>query len=637
MYIEDLTKITDDVILSTKLFDEIFAIESEFEKAKILLSIQDRAEKLKKKTEFIKLITAYKKDKKKSDSDKPALREYTNSGLTSFNGGNYQDYNCGMWIANENGICIYFGSNLVEACSHPIMPIRILINAETGICKIVIAFKLKGIWKEIIVDKEIISSASKIVMLSKFGIRVTSENSKTLVKYLSDMEAMNEDYITEQVSTSKLGWIKNEFMPYGKDVVFDNENNLKNMFEAIHEYGDRDKWYELVKQVRKDGKIESKIYLVSSFASILLDIVNALPFVVNLYGTTGKGKTVVMMLAASVWADPSEGKFMTDAKSTANASEIRLNFLNNLPFFIDDMAQIKEQCRDDFSQLVYGWCSGSGKGRLTRTLGMTASLTWKNIIITNAERSLVNETSQGGAINRIIDVEMSEGYLFENGNQVVDVLKSNYGYAGREFVELIQSMDKEEIRVIQKVFYNRIIGRTKILKIEKEEKQMLPMSILLAADYLIEKHLFRDGCILDFDSCVDLLKSKNEVSENERAYQFVIDEIQMNGLKFVRKAEFQPMIECWGMIEDDSNMAIINGNAFKKILERGNFSEKSFLSWLAKKDLIEIGPDNQFKKNKKINGMQARCVFLKLPGYISVDENGFIKIDEENQEDLPFQ
>lgn len=636
MYIEDLTKITDDTILSTSLFDEIFSIESEFERARILLSVEEIAERFKKKTDFVKLITAYKKDKKKSDSDKPALREYFNNGLTSFSGGNYQDYRCGMWIANDNGISIYLGQNQVEACSHPIMPIQILTNAESGFCKVVLAFKLKSVWKTVTVDKEIISSASKIVVLSKYNIRVTSENAKLLVRYLSDMEAMNEDYITEQVSTSKLGWINGEFMPYGKDIIFDNEGSLKSMFDSIRHHGDSEKWYELAKQIRVEGKMETKIYLVSSFASILIDLVNGLPFVVNLYGTTGKGKTVVMMLAASVWGDPSEGKFMTDAKSTTNASEIRLNFLNNLPLLIDDMAQVKEQCKDDFSQLIYNWCSGSGKGRATKTLGLTSSMTWKNIIITNAERSLVSETSQGGAINRIIDVELSEGYLFENGNKVVEVLKSNYGYAGEEFVEIIQKMDKEEIKKIQQGYYNRIVGRCKTLNTEKEEKQMLPMSILLTADYLIEKHLFRDGCLLDFNSCVDLLKSKNEVSENERAYQFVIDEIQMNGLKFVRKAEFQPMIECWGMIEDGTDLAIINGNAFKRMLERGNFSEKSFLSWLAKKDLIEIGPDNQFKKNKKINGMQARCVFLKLPGYIKTNKDGFIEIDEENQEKLPF-
>ena len=90
------------------------------------------------------------------------------------------------------------------------------------------------------------------------------------------------------------------------------------------------------------------------------------------------------------------------------------------------------------------------------------------------------------------------------------------------------------------------------------------------------------------------------------------------------------------MIEEGTGIAIINGNAFKKIVEKGNFSEKTFLSFAAKNDLIELDSTGQFKKNKKINGNQARCVFLKLPSFIKIDENGFAKIDENDQEQLPF-
>lgn len=636
MYIEDFDKITKENILSRDLFKEILEIEDDFKKAEVLLLVEQIADDLNKKTEFTKLLRAYIKQQKNEIASKRDNAMFGSNGLTSFTGSEYQDYKCGIWLANDNGVRTFTMMGEKEACSHPIMPVQSLVNAETGFCKVKLAFKLKGKWKDVVVDKEIISSASKIVSLSKHGIRVTSENAKTLVQYLSDMEALNEYDISEQVSTSKLGWINGEFMPYGSNIVFDNEQNLKNVFDSIICHGSKEEWYRLIMDVRASEKMESKIYLVSSFASVLLDIVNALPFIVNLHGTSGKGKTVALMLAASVWADPSEGKFMTDAKSTTTASEIRLNFLNNLPLLIDDMAQVKEQYRDDFSQLIYAWCSGSGKGRGNKGMGLNASMTWRNIIITNAERSLVNEFAQGGAINRIIDVEMGDGYIFENGNKVVDVLKENYGYAGREFVELLQSMDKKEVQEIQKGYYNRIINRCKKIKTEKEEKQMLPMSVLLATDYLIEKHLFRDGCLLDFNACVDLLKSKNEVSENERAYSFVMDEIQLNNSKFASKDDVKTLMECWGIIDTENSLAIINGNAFKRIMEKGNFSEKTFLSWLAKNNKIELDADGRMKKNKKINGVQARCVFLKLPGYLQVDENGWI-IHDEDQEKLPFE
>ena len=52
--------------------------------------------------------------------------------------------------------------------------------------------------------------------------------------------------------------------------------------------------------------------------------------------------------------------------------------------------------------------------------------TWQNTILSNMERPLATETMKGGAINRILDFEMQDGYIFKNGNAVVEILKDNY-------------------------------------------------------------------------------------------------------------------------------------------------------------------------------------------------------------------
>lgn len=85
------------------------------------------------------------------------------------------------------------------------------------------------------------------------------------------------------------------------------------------------------------------------------------------------------------------------------------------------------------------------------------------MFLTNNEHSLVTETMQGGAVNRIIDVEMADGYIFENGNQVVEVIKKNYGFAGEEFIELVKSMGFDEISKIQKISNRRLWIRRSLL------------------------------------------------------------------------------------------------------------------------------------------------------------------------------
>ena len=77
-----------------------------------------------------------------------------------------------------------------------------------------------------------ISSANKIVALSGRGIAVTSENAKLLVKFLSDVENGNDDYINVQYSTGKLGWHGKDFIPYDSDIIFDGFGKKKRLLQT---------------------------------------------------------------------------------------------------------------------------------------------------------------------------------------------------------------------------------------------------------------------------------------------------------------------------------------------------------------------------------------------------------------------
>lgn len=215
------------------------------------------------------------------------------------------------------------------ACYHPILPVERLKNLETGEEQIKLAYKRNGRWNEIVVPKIMITSASKIVALSGRGIAVTSENAKLLVKYLADVENGNDDYIDVQYSTSKLGWIENEFIPYDTDIIFDGDSRFKQTFESVSERGNYETWLDHVKELRKSGRIEVKFLLAASFASVLVHLLGGLPFFVDLWGETEGGKTVSLMVAASVWANPDESRYIGDFKTTDVALEAKADMLNH--------------------------------------------------------------------------------------------------------------------------------------------------------------------------------------------------------------------------------------------------------------------------------------------------------------------
>lgn len=632
---QEIKSLTAETILEDEVFCEIMEQEDEIYKAKLILTLEDRADELGVKTKFGKLLSAYKKVKAKYDKENKQVAVQNPESLermTEFNS-KYQEMRCGNWIANGNGIRTFgpFGGEIL-ACYHPILPIQRLINAETGKEKIKLAYKKGNRWKEIIIDKGVIASSNKIVALADYGISVTSEDARNLVRYLSDIENYNIDLIGTQMSTSKLGWIEGEFMPYGASIIFDNETRFKETYESIHEQGSEDVWLNIVRKIRKSDRFEPKIYLIASLASALIEPLNALPFVLNLWGDTGKGKTVAIMLAASVWAYPGGSDYVTDPKSTVTALELRLDFLNNLPMLIDDMAQLKDKYSGDFSELVYMLCSGKGKDRANATLGLNKSTSWRNVILTNGEHSLVTETMQGGAVNRIIDVEMEDGYIFPNGNEVVETIKQNYGFAGRRFIDAINEIGMVRIKEIQQGFLKQIVDKAKELGVEKEEKQTLPMSILLTADKIATDYIFEDGEYLDFDTCVDLLKNKGEVSENDRAYEFVLSDVAINMNKFKPDRNGEYKGEIWGAIE--RGYIIILNNVFNKMCERGNFSSKSFLSWASKQGKLDAAKGRNTKQ-KRLNGSLSWCIYLKIPDD-NLDDEDFKTLTKEEQEELPF-
>lgn len=620
---ELIARMTKESILAEDVFTEIFEQEDEIYKARLILTLTDRAEELGVKTKFNKMIAAYKRANLQMQKQARMRQDSPFAGNTTHFEGDYPDMQCKEWIANENGVCLRdtkTGYTDILACYHPILPIERLKNLETGEEKIKIAYKRNGIWREIIVPKVVVSSANRIVSLAGYGIAVTSENAKYLVRYLSDVENSNESSIGVQYSSSRLGWIKKDFIPYDTEIIFDGDDRFSYIYNAIRTAGDRDLWFKTVNALRKQRRMEIRIMLAASFASVLLNQIGALPFIVDLWGETEGGKSVTLMLAASVWADPSESQYIGDFKTTEVALEAKANLLNNLPLMLDDTSKTSNRIRDNFEGVVYDLCSGKGKSRSDKELGVRAENHWRNCILTNGERPLNSYVVQGGAMNRIVEIECKEG-LYSDPQKVAGILKNNFGWAGKEFVQIIKGTDKNDIMDN----YDAILKL--IASDEKMQKQSISLAVILTADYLTAKYLFKDNDYIDYDEAVKLLTDKDDVSDNERCYRFVLDKAAMNPQRF----DLETNCEKWGAIE--KGVAYFYPAAFDWICKDGGFSKKSFLAWAGRKNLTITSKGRQ-DYLKSTAGKKWRCIAVKLEP--DEEKNGFTKLDDYEQNNLPF-
>lgn len=624
---ESIKVLTKEQLYDKNTLLEIFQEKYESDKELLLIALEARAEELRCKTDISKLIKAFKRDAKE------IARSNHQNNITMFGHIN-GELNCGNWIADNNGIRIltFLGEKI--ACYHPILPVERLFNIETKTEKITLAYLRDDEWKEITVDKGLIASSTKIVKLADYGVAVTSESSKAMVQFLCDIENMNQ--IPIKNSTSKFGWHGEEFIPFDRSIVFDDESRFKELTESLKERGSYDIWLDMARKIRKNKKhYEPQLYMAASFASVLLKKLNMLPFIVNLWGSTGKGKTVAMMLAASIWANPSENKYITDSYSTQNAFEIRLDILNHLPLMMDDLSKVRDKLNDNFTDLIYLLCSGKGKDRSNVDLGLNKVKTWQCTILSNMERPLAAETMRGGAINRILDFEMQDGYIFESGNAVVEILSDNYGFAGPRFVDYLKGIPYETLQIKRREFEKLIKEEAEKQGSVKEEKQILPLSVLLLADKIATDLIFDDGIYLDIPTMVANLKDVNEVSEGRRAYDTIIDYVKVNINRF---SEVNNNGECWGFIED--YYVNINPAVLKNIASKENFSVKAFCSWAKKENLLKSNNDrsqNLITRNKRT----TRYYTIRLepeekgPEILeNTDEDGF---QDATQMELPFE
>lgn len=582
----------EDFLESTEPYEELYKlINDKFALERALTQMSELA-KLTGVKNFRTLFKGYCQNQKMN-----RVADYT-LNVTNFDG-QEMELDTGEWEADEHGITKYGQFGEVIACVHPIMPVQRLVNIDSGVEKLKLAYRKGRNWRYVVSDKKQLASSNSIIGLADYGIAVTSENARHLVTYLHDIENLNYDAIPENNSVSRLGWIDGEgFSPYVDNLIFDGDLSFRHFFESVKEKGKYEKWLTLVKKIRQGG-IPARILLAASFASALVEPCGGLPFFVHLWGGTETGKTVGLMLAASVWANPEMGKYIHTFNSTQVAQELAAGFVNSMPLILDELQIVKE--KKDFDNMIYQLSEGVGKSRGQKTGGMQRTQTWNNCILTTGEQPISNGSSGGGAVNRIIEINCEDTRLFADPVHTADTLKRNYGFAGKIFVHKLQEPGGMDMALeLQRTTYQALV------KGETTEKQALAASLILTADTLIDKWIFQDSQELFYKDIIQFLSTKKDVSVNDRAFRWLTDWIAQNKSKF---DESSFATDTWGKFE--TGTVYILRNVFDRACSDNGFNSASFLSWLKRNDLIETDKTGN-TKSTRINSVRCHCVAVNL-------------------------
>ena len=511
-----------------------------------------------------------------------------------------------------------FRGEKVDVCGHPLFPTMRYVNIESGSELLDLSYKIDGKWRtKRLIDRKTVSQSRTITALSEFGMDITSENAKEVVRYLAEIDTKNRDIIPRKKTVSHLGWVDGYgFSPYIDGVEYDSSGKYADAYEAVRTEGSFETWKATAARVMDDRQyLPARILMAGSIASVVLRWTCQQPFMVHMWSAeSATGKSVSMMLAASIWANPELGRYVRSMNATKVANEQLAGFCNNLPLFLDELQTVQRGV--DFDEIIYMLCEGTGKARGAKDGGLREQARWLNVIITNGEQPISLE-SRAGAANRVISIETSGAVIPGDMSEFADTLRGNYGHAGKMVLERIQSVPEftDKIRAMYQ-------GMKRRLARQVTGKQANYGAALLVGDALLNAIIFAGMGFrpLTTDDIRPYLATQEMVDTNQKAREWLVGFVASNAAHFRRTGDsgaLGPAGDVYGEICDDGSVKIIR-SVLKDQMERRGWTLASFAKWCDDHGMLNT---NHSRTNRhwavwsQISGLQTGTdVFHFRPG-----------------------
>lgn len=524
----------------------------------------------------------------------------------------------GYVVSKENGVeaLRYDGTggfSHICVSPEPLAVLKHLENIDSGQERIEVVYYRNNRWKHLIAPRSGIFNKNAIIRFADNGLPVTSDTSEEVVRYLSEYEKTNSKIIPFTRSINRIGWLGKEFYPcfVDSEVIYEGESSEgKDVVQSICENGDYDIWLEYAKKLRES--VFARAQMAASYASPLLEQMKSRVIIIHIWYSSRSGKTAGLKFALSIWGDPL--KLMGNFNSTAVGLERRAGTLKHLPLGLDELQVLNER-RLSPSMIVYALGNGYGKTRGSKNGGLQDVPTWRNCIISTGEQPLSSESSMDGVSSRVLELYGSPIEDTEIGRKVHQISESNYGFAGKKYIEYIIRQvisDKEKMRNDFNRLRDEMKSHYEILDMGDPGVHLDNIAMLSLADKysgialfgMTEEEAHRSA--LQFGTAL-LMNAKEMEKEDivERAWSFVQDWAASNKSRF-----FSGINPCFGM--RDNNKVYIISSCLRQALEDNGFSYTKCIKGFQERGYIGTFEDSQGKKRsqmqKRIQGVNVRAI-----------------------------
>lgn len=285
--------------------------------------------------------------------------------------------------------------------------------------------------------------------------------------------------------------------------------------------------------------------------------------------------------------------------STVNFYSRVAAFMNHLPCFFDEL-QTYRNYNNSVNHLIMTITEGIDRGKAKADGGVEGIKSWNNTFIFTGEEAASNYNSGGGTLNRLIEIYITKD-IVEDGMGICNFLADNYGTAGPVFIDFIKQLGKEKLNEIFQEKYNQLMAYD-----TTEEKQVINMAMLLLADDLACRCIFKGEKPLTAEDVLPDMFSKEEIDNSQRAYETFLDECEINNKRFndVTNGEF------WGTT-NDFEITIVTSQ-LRKILQNNGFEYKKIIKDWARKGYVEKNSAGRYSTNLSREGRKGNYTIVKI-------------------------
>lgn len=295
--------------------------------------------------------------------------------------------------------------------------------------------------------------------------------------FLQDMLRQLERNGVETMTYNHLGWIDDGFL-LGPSLLTTTSERPAVLSSRVHRTmqqdfspkGSLEEWVRLVDTVyNRPGAEPYQFLFLAAFASPLVGLVDSelwhgIP--VALTGNSGLGKSTTCQAACSIYGPPKAFTVQANTKGTTyNALLQRIASMHSLPMVMDEMHALGE----DLPGVLYALANGMPKETLRADRSFRDDLKpWDLITLITANCNLTSQLSlyeremAEATQLRIFEIHLPNGFnqrVFGdiNAKDLIETqLMSNYGHAGRRFLQAVmRNMDSVK-RSLHKARIRRI-------------------------------------------------------------------------------------------------------------------------------------------------------------------------------------